>query len=402
MKFDKATILAIGLGIAAAIIRIPALSGVSAYANEERLRDLNVLVQMHHGILPLLGPVSVYGGFHFGPIYYYLYYPIAWLFGFRSFALAAGSYVFSLIALICGGYLCFLYTKNQRVVLAYGALSAFSAFEMLFASYGSNPNVLPLFAILFFIALYKLRNQESAVWYGGMLGLAFGIGTQLHIFAYAAFIVALLCSLKYLKWNFQKAALAIAGLLATYIPYAYFEFRNSFPEVQGLWHLISAQNVSTYSEPFIYRLWQCAAAVLSFVINMSHEFSVVLLANGFWVVYLAVVMIIGLFFVWRIDYRSEEVTIIASFKDVVPNRIDRQNILVWICTPILLGLLPIGRLAFLPVYYFTFLIPGIYIGLAICFERLYSGTFKKFAIAAMVCYVILQIIQIVLYKIMYH
>lgn len=154
---------------------------------------------------PLLGPwmggTGINGteenSYRLGPIYYYFQIISAKIFGDYPDKLAYPDLLFSILSIPLF-YLFFKKYFSDNLSLGLAGLYAFSFFAVRYARFAWNPNSIPFFILLFLLALHEfIANKEKIHWFWAViLGMALGIGVQLHaitliLFPVAAFFVFL-------------------------------------------------------------------------------------------------------------------------------------------------------------------------------------------------------------------
>lgn len=163
---------------------------------------------------PLLGPDMSKSGngtngnsrenrFHIGPIYYYFQIVSAKMFGTEPYRLAYPDLLFSILSIPL--LYCFLGLYFKRnLSLALTGLYTISFYSLKFSHAAWNPNIIPFFALLFLMSLWKfLIDREKISWIWVItLGIALGVGVQLHAITLILFpTVALFIFLYLLKNN---------------------------------------------------------------------------------------------------------------------------------------------------------------------------------------------------------
>lgn len=136
---------------------------------------------------PLLGPSMKVSNeteetlFHIGPIYYHFQIISALLFGLSADAMAYPDLFFSILSIPLFYYFLRRYF-NSNISLYLVGVYAVSFSAIKYSRFSWNPNLIPFFVILFLLAIHEfLVKKEKTSWlWVGILGVAFGIGIQLH------------------------------------------------------------------------------------------------------------------------------------------------------------------------------------------------------------------------------
>jgi len=192
----------------------------------EQGRDFLKMKEILAGDMVLVGPKTDIGGVFHGALSYYI--PLL------PFAVSAGDPLF-----VLGSYLVihsvsiiFLYKAvrkmfSERVALLSGLFYAVSYSSIIFSRWLSNPNLVPVLAIIIFYSLVKSRENWKY-----LLVAAFAWAVTFHLLVVAA-IILILPILLFL-W-FEKIKLSWTQLLwpclvlgLTLSPYLLFELRNNF------------------------------------------------------------------------------------------------------------------------------------------------------------------------------
>ncbi len=370
------------------LLRLPSPEGLSTYQMDEIQRDLAVERQMSVGQLPLIGPVSKYGGFHFGPAYYYLYYPFAAAFGFAPYSMAVGSLFFSLAAIAAAWYAAGRWFKDRRLALLAAFLLAFSALDIQFAKYASNPNPLPIFALLFFIFLERFLRGAAGRLDGLWLGLSFAVATQLHAVALIGLpiILIVLAALGRLRPAARQIALFAAAVLALYAPYLVYQATSGWPDLFSLWS-IAAGHGGLFNGTFPTRFAETGSFWVSLAVRLSQIYSEDP-AFALRLMMLLYADIIAVFLVWLVERQRA-----AGKKPAAVAPSVRALLAAWIAVPSALLLLPAGQVDILPIFYFIMLEPAAYLLIVLGLDRLWRRGLRWTAGSALASWFIWQLFQ---------
>jgi len=131
--------------------------------------------------LPLLGPDAGNTKFLLGPMYYDLSYISAKIFGNYPDKMAYPSLLSGILAIP----FLFLFLReyfDRKISLALTAVMSVSYFMISASRFSSNPNLAPLFIILFLWGLLKILNnpQKFHPGWSALVGFSLGIGIQMH------------------------------------------------------------------------------------------------------------------------------------------------------------------------------------------------------------------------------
>ncbi len=173
-------IIAIG-----ALLRFYNLDEWFRFANDE-VRDLKVISEMvTTKNYIVLGPEAGVGHFHFGPVFFYLLLPAAWLGGVVPLSFAITAVLFSLATIPL------LYLLGKKLVSAkFGLLVAglfsISYLPVIFGRWSWNPHYLPFFVVLFLLGLVYISEKNKLwqnIFWTSMVAIGFGVSIQLHFLA---------------------------------------------------------------------------------------------------------------------------------------------------------------------------------------------------------------------------
>ncbi|MDR3559724.1 MAG: glycosyltransferase family 39 protein [Candidatus Pacebacteria bacterium] len=136
---------------------------------------------------PLLGPTmkgtndSSENLFHVGPMYYYFEIISAKIFGNYPDKLAYPDLIFSILTIPLFYYFLKKYF-SANLSLALAGLWTFSYFAIKFSRFAWNTNSMPFFILLFLLGLgeFLFRREKTSWWWALALGIALGVGVQLH------------------------------------------------------------------------------------------------------------------------------------------------------------------------------------------------------------------------------
>ncbi len=224
------------------------------YFKRDEARDAFVILRAYlhgPGWLPLLGPNATGASFFSGPIYYYFQYLAALLFrGPRPEVLAYPDLFFSLLT---PALLYFFLKKyfSRDWSLALAALFAVNFFAIEYSRFAWNPNALPFFNLLFFLALINIfdaKAKHPLAW-SAAGGAAFAIATQLHVISQAALPVITIAFLVYKRrdlkrcLNWKKIAVFVSVVVLLYVPIIVNEIAKHGRNTEGL---LSAANKEPY------------------------------------------------------------------------------------------------------------------------------------------------------------
>lgn len=190
---------------------------------------------------PLLGPtvdgtdkgIAVKNLFHLGPIYYYFQIVSAKIFGDYPDKLAYPDLLFSILSIPLF-YLLFKKYFSENLSLALTGLYSISFFSIQYSRFAWNPNSIPFFVLLLLLSLYEfvVKKEKTGWLWTVMLGIALGVGIQLHAITLLIFPVITFCififSMKKNKGILKKWAVVLAVFLLLNIGQIISEARTNF------------------------------------------------------------------------------------------------------------------------------------------------------------------------------
>jgi 4-amino-4-deoxy-L-arabinose transferase-like glycosyltransferase len=204
----------------------------------------DILVNHH---LVAIGPPSSVGTVYLGPLYYYMMALPMLVFWLSPVAAAV------MVALIgtLSVWLIFYITKKWfgfKGGIVSALLFAISPVEINYSNFSWNPNPVPFFVLLLFLALFKAHYQKNFYWYI-LAAFSFGALTQLH---YLTLILVPVIGLLWLNelrvYRQRKIKHFWSGTLIgkflfilMTLPLILFDFKNHFINFHGLIDLFSGK-----------------------------------------------------------------------------------------------------------------------------------------------------------------
>lgn len=375
------------------LIRLPDAAGRSVYAYNETFRDLAIEKSLAQGHLVFQGPVSSLGAFHFGPIYYYLLFPVAATFHLSLYSLALSSLLFSLATIALSYYVALRWWHNRYMALAACAVMTISILDIKIARYASNPNFIPFFSLLFFYSLERLIAKSPWLWPTIGLAISFGVLTQLHAVPLICLpiILALAIGLKHVQVNLKQAGIFVLINCLLYSPYVYFEITQHFPNIKSLLNLATASPSTSFN--FGARIVEYVGFWLSPILSTDGFFNVLdLWANAFY----------GWFFVLMLPVfllvRYNQYHLRLRDFELTHNHSLKLTMLYWLIVPSIVLLLPLGATVDLHIYYFFIFLPLVYFMYVVFFAHLYQKGWHLLVYYSVVIFIVLQMAQLYTYN----
>lgn len=292
-KYDIALILC-----GAFLIRLFSLRFLAASDFPEVYRDYFMVSSLAEGRMVWAGPPSMLGGYHFGPLYYYLLVPF-FILGFGHPASLFFSGIIISVASIYGLFrLVLLWTGNRNAALVAAILASCSVYSIHLTSFTSNPNFLPLFVLLYFYFLTHIAQKKVSASNFLWLGVSFGLASQLHatatlILPLVALTTLLLCKV---YGTFKLWAYAFVAFLIVNIPYIVFESYSGFKNILRLFHLGNTYLQAGNAKNGLWAFWNFFEGTLS-PFNLYYSFTNI---EPRWLYVL--VALLGLWFIIVLSY----------------------------------------------------------------------------------------------------
>lgn len=199
-------------------------------------RTIEIAIQNGAGELPLLGPGMNASTFRVGPMYHYIQYLAALIFGNSPYAIAYPDLLFSILTIPLFYFFLREYF-SRSISSALVLLFSVSLFAIQHGRFAMNSNSLPFFTLLIFYALLKFsqKNEKKWLW---LLILAFSLGIiiQLHalsLFVLPTIIIAYLFAAK-IKISPKQLAVALLIIIFLNLPMALNEIMSDFQSIESL------------------------------------------------------------------------------------------------------------------------------------------------------------------------
>ncbi len=224
----------------------------------------------------LLGPTASVGGFFLGPIYYYFMVPALWISGLNPVGPAIMVALFGVATI----FLVYVLGKtffDKKAGLIAAALFALSPVVINYSHSSWNPNIVPFFASLLVLLLYKWneiiqqkmssRAKSDLAWrsiqFGRLLrhyvprnditmlfltGAIMGIGLQLHyLFSFLGVFSLIYLIIIRKKINWKELGIVFMGFIVLYSPFILFELRHNFTNTQMILKFVFTSSDTGFS-----------------------------------------------------------------------------------------------------------------------------------------------------------
>jgi len=219
--------------------------------NADQARDASITSSVVDGKmpLPLLGPKAGGTEFKLGPAFYYFQIVSAEIFGNSPDKMAYPDLLFSILTIPLLYFLLRIYF-DKKTTFSLVAIFCVSVFAIKYSRFAWNPNSTPFWSILFLYATIKIASLEKQSWkWAAILGVAIGIGIQLHTLLLALMPTVTVIVLAYLvfkKKNIWKTVLiVIAVAIFLNIPQIVSEYQNKGENVKSFFKGVKTKNEKT-------------------------------------------------------------------------------------------------------------------------------------------------------------
>ena len=230
MRKGTLTLVAI-LGVAA-LLRLASLD-LAEFKTDEGQNCLIMLDMVRGHDFPLLGPVASSGGYHFGPIMYYILYP-AFLVSLNP---RAASAVIAILN-VCAVYICYKLGAelfNDRVGLISAALFAVSPMAIIFSIKFWNYDFLPFSVTALFYSLVKVGKNDQRFLIPLFASLALALQSHATTLTLIPALLITACVFKlrdHFKVNVRYLGLAILAYVLIYLPVLCHEVVSNFSDTR--------------------------------------------------------------------------------------------------------------------------------------------------------------------------
>jgi 4-amino-4-deoxy-L-arabinose transferase-like glycosyltransferase len=230
-----------GIIAAAALLRLPRIGVLTEFLGDQG-RTLLIMRQfIEQGNIPLAGPTTL-SGHHLGPVFYYLLAP-GYLMGGNPLGVSVWVAFLGIVAV----YL--LYTtvhelfgvKPARLAALMWAVSSalVTADRIIW-----EPNMVPLFSVLFVFLLYRAYSRWHAVWWIAV-GATVGVLLQLHYpnlyfvgLTGLVIVASYLLRLQPFRKVFVAALWWLFGFTLVLLPFLYYETTVQFRDLRGIFGVL--------------------------------------------------------------------------------------------------------------------------------------------------------------------
>ncbi|MFA5894371.1 MAG: hypothetical protein WC851_01170 [Candidatus Shapirobacteria bacterium] len=217
----------------AAFVRFYRLYDYAEFLGDQG-RDVVIVREfLKHGNLFFIGPQTSIGNMYLGPFYYYLFVAPGLILSWFN---PVGPAIVIAFLGVLTVYLVYQYSKewfDERTAIMAALIFALSPVVIKYSTFSWNPNVMPLFALLFIHYLLKSRYLLATI--------AFIICLNAHFLALLLLPVGFLIVLFKKPFPFRQLLLPVLILILSFVPQLLFDIKH-----QG-------QNINAFATFFIKR-----------------------------------------------------------------------------------------------------------------------------------------------------
>ncbi len=199
-KFSRNILILIVIFLVGLFLRTYAYHDLLRF-NPDQARDTNIVRNVLAGKerIPLLGPKAGGTQFRLGPAFYYFEIASAKIFGALPTKMAYPDLLTSLLSIPLLYFFLRKYINRQGSLWSI-ALFAVSFYAIKYARFAWNPNSTPFYVLLFLYSLTelsKIHQKRKFIW-AIVLGIAIGVGVQLHSLLLFSFPLVFIIYFSYL------------------------------------------------------------------------------------------------------------------------------------------------------------------------------------------------------------
>lgn len=215
----------------AAFTRLYRISDYMEFLGDQGRDVVIVRDFLKNGNLFFIGPQTSIGNMYLGPFYYYLFVAPGLL--LANFNPVGPSIIVALLSVLTT-YLIFRFSRswfNQYTAYIAAILYALSPVVIKYSNFSWNPNVMPLFALLFFYFMQKQRYVYAS--------LAFIITLNSHYLALLLLPVGGLMWLSHFlpnrsKFNYKSTVFAVLVFILSLTPQLLFDLKHNGQNIRAL------------------------------------------------------------------------------------------------------------------------------------------------------------------------
>lgn len=198
------------------------------------------------GKIPLIGQTTGLAGLFYGPWWYYILIPVFFLSSGNPAGIALFIALTGVVTVYIG-YVLGKYIEGASYGLLFAGFLAFSPVMIGITTQIWNPNIAPLYVIIFFFCFYKIidfldKKKNISIYWFIFLGVLLGLLLDSEIVFGSLFISGVLLSLIFLfkeKLFIKHYSYVAVGFLLILLPRVIFELRHNFLMTKSIFLVIS-------------------------------------------------------------------------------------------------------------------------------------------------------------------
>ena len=227
-KLDKSRFLLLAAILIASVFRLYRISDYMEFLGDQG-RDVVIIRDfLKNGNLFFIGPQTSIGNIYLGPYYYYLISPALFIANYSP----VGPAVFVALVSILTVYLLYIVGKkwfNPQVGLISAFLYAISPVVIKYSNFSWNPNIMPLFSLLFICFMVESKYLQAS--------LAFIMCLNSHYLALLLLPVGLIIWLK--NQNKKGSLVAIFVFILSLTPQILFDLKHQGQNINAIIHFFT-------------------------------------------------------------------------------------------------------------------------------------------------------------------
>lgn len=219
----------------------------------------------------LIGPQSSIPGLYTPPLYYYMMAPFLRAFNFNPTALDFVTATLGVLTVVFLYYVLRLLGANSGISLAMTALYAFQPAIVYQSRYAWNPNTIPFFVLLTLLALLKLMQKKSRLFFSFLFWGSLGMVINLH-YSGVVFLLACLLALFFCRKEIEikKLIFGLPLFVFELSPLLIFDLRHSFSNSKAVInYFFNSPRSEVATSPFIVGLFEKARFLFGLVFPIS-------------------------------------------------------------------------------------------------------------------------------------
>lgn len=247
-KLDKNRLLLTAVILIASVFRLYRLPDYMEFLGDQG-RDVVIIRDfLKNGNFFFIGPQTSIGNMYLGPYYYYLIAPSLFLANYSP----VGPAVFIALTSVLTVYLLYLIGKkwfNPQVGIISAFLFAISPVVIKYSTFSWNPNIIPLFSLLFVYFMIESRYILAS--------LAFIMCLNSHYLALLLLPVALIIWIKNnhrtpkdLSKNLRNTFFAICIFILSLIPQILFDIKHRGQNINAIINFFTYRETTVSIKPY--------------------------------------------------------------------------------------------------------------------------------------------------------